>query len=414
MHYSLVAKNTLYQFASRLVSSFTGFLIAIIIARFFGVLGFGEYIKITSYVTLFYLLIDFGLNAIFLNLEKQDFKTFFYLRIFISSLLFIIINLVAFILPYDVNSLSGFSFNTKLGILIFSLSVFSQSLILSSIAIFQKNVNFKFYAKGIIIGSVVNLILVFGLAFLKFSILYVLFAFVLTGFLTGALHIMDTKEKLLPFSFDKKYARDIFVLALPIGLMLLFNLIYFRADIILLSLMSTTKSVGIYGLSYKFFDFLIAIPLFLSNAVYPFLIKYKNDQAIFKKLINRYLLIFFSMSLVLILVFWFSTPLFTFIKSDFSKASIPFRILLMSLPFFFVTSLIQWALITKEKQKFLMYTYFFSLIINIFLNIIFIPTYSYLASAWITLVCEGGVFLILSIKLLIVLNYIRIGNKNYE
>jgi O-antigen/teichoic acid export membrane protein len=224
----------------------------------------------------------------------------------------------------------------------------------------------------------------------------------------------DTKEKFFPFFFDKQYAKKMFISALPIGLMLLFNLVYFRADIFLLSIMSTTKSVGIYGLSYKFFDFLIAIPLFLSNAVYPLLIKYKNDQEVFKKLINKYLLIFLALSFVLIFAFWFSSPLFTIIRSDFSEASIPFRILLISLPFFFVTSFFQWILITKEKQKFLMYVYFLLLILNIILNVLFIPAYSYLASAWITFICEGVVFLILGVKLLKVLNFIRIGSRNNE
>src|SRR5260221_3166177 len=157
MQYSLFAKNTFYQFISRAISSFIGFLITIIIARSFGVLGYGEFTKITSYVALFYLILDFGLNAIFLNSERNDFKTFFYLRIFISAFLFLVLNFISILLPYNPVSLSGFSDFAKIGILIFSLSLFSQSLILSSIAIFQKKANYSFYAKGIIIGSLINL-----------------------------------------------------------------------------------------------------------------------------------------------------------------------------------------------------------------------------------------------------------------
>jgi O-antigen/teichoic acid export membrane protein len=71
---------------------------------------------------------------------------------------------------------------------------------------------------------------------------------------------------------------------------------------------------------------------------------------------------------------------------------LPFRILLLSLPFFFTTSFLQWTLITLGKQKYLMIVYFFSTLLNIVLNVIFIPQFSYVACATITVVSEGIVF----------------------
>jgi O-antigen/teichoic acid export membrane protein len=99
--------------------------------------------------------------------------------------------------------------------------------------------------------------------------------------------------------------------------------------------------------------------------------------------------------------FWFASPLFTLIKPDFTSAIIPFRILLISLPFFFTTSLLQWALIAKGEQKYLMNVYFFSTIINIILNLIFIPQFSYLACAVITVFSEGLVFVLLINKIIL-------------
>jgi O-antigen/teichoic acid export membrane protein len=177
--------------------------------------------------------------------------------------------------------------------------------------------------------------------------------------------------------------------------MLIFNLVYFRADRFLLSLLAPTKDVGIYGLSYKFFDFLIALPLFLSNAIYPFLIKAKKEGKGFLNLTRNYFFVFLLSSFIVMIPFWFISPLFTLIKTDFASCIIPFRILLLSLPFFFTTSFLQWVLITLEKQKYLMYVYLFSTILNIALNIIFIPQFSYFASATITVVSEGLVFVFL-------------------
>jgi O-antigen/teichoic acid export membrane protein len=181
--------------------------------------------------------------------------------------------------------------------------------------------------------------------------------------------------------------------------MLVFNLVYFRVDTILLSLLKTSNDVGVYGLSYKFFDFLIALPLFLSNSLYPFLLANKKNTRKFFLLVWNYLLIFAITGVFLIIPFLFLSPVFTFIRNDYVLSVLPFNLLLFSLPIFFVTSLLQWTLITLGKQKFLMWVYFASTIINIILNLIFIPQYSYIASAIITGVTELLVMIILGIKL---------------
>ena len=400
MQHKLIAKNTFYQTLARLITSFVGFLITIIIARRFGVLGYGDFTKVTSYIALSYLILDFGLNAFFLQYEKPNFKNLFYLRILISLIVFALVNLITFVLPYNPSTGSGFSDSVRMGIFIFSFSIFAQSIILSTMAIFQKSINYFRYMSGVVIGSLANLALVLLFTFLNYSIFFILFAFVLSSFISALFLIKLSKESIWPFFFDKAFAKEIFIKSLPIGLMLIFNLVYFRADMILLSLMASTKDVGIYGLSYKFFDFLIALPLFLSNAIYPFLIKAKQEGKGFLGLTRNYFSVFLVSSFIVMIPFWFISPLFILIKTDFANSIIPFRILLLSLPFFFTTSFLQWVLITLGKQKYLMYVYLFSTVLNIVLNVIFIPQFSYLASATITLVSEGIVFVLLIGKVL--------------
>jgi O-antigen/teichoic acid export membrane protein len=253
---------------------------------------------------------------------------------------------------------------------------------------------------GMVIGSVINLIVVLIFAFLNFSLIYILFGFVISSFVGAFALLIFAKEKIFPLSLDKHFATTIMKASWPLGLMLIFNLVYFRADMFLLSILKTTQDVGIYGLSYKFFDFLIALPLFLSNAIYPFLLKIKTDQKLFFKLTNKYFFVFLIASFIVIIPFWFISPLFTLVKTDFSGSILPFRILLLSLPFFFTTSFLQWVLITLGKQKYLMVIYLLSTLLNIVLNVIFIPQFSYLACATITLISEGIVFVFLLIPLL--------------
>jgi O-antigen/teichoic acid export membrane protein len=248
MQHKLIAQNTFYQIIARSFTSLIGFLITLIIARKFGVLGYGDFTKITSYVALFYLIIDFGLNAFFLQYEQAKLKHLFYLRLLISLGIFLLLNLLAQFLPHNAVLGTGFSEGERFGIFIFSLGIFAQSIILSASAIFQKTVNYFFYMIGTVIGSAVNLIVVLIFAFLNLSLIYILFGFVLSSFITSFILLYFAKEKILPVSFNKEFSLKIMKASWPIGLMLIFNLVYFRADMILLSMFKTTIDVGIYGL----------------------------------------------------------------------------------------------------------------------------------------------------------------------
>lgn len=399
MH-KLIFKNTFYQTLTRIVTSGIGFLITIIIARNFGVLGFGEFTKVTAFVALFFLITDFGLNAIYLkeNDEKPHFKDLFYLRIILSLVLIVLANLIVLILPYNKDSDFGFSDQTKLGVFIFSFSILFQGILYSSSAIFQKKIKYNFLLISSGIGSFLTLILVFIDAYFLKSVLNIYLAFIFGAGVTALISIFLAGSKITPLSLNLKFTKSLFKEALPIGLMLIFNLIYFRIDIFLLSIFRSTTDVGIYGLSYKFFDFLIALPLFLSNSIYPVLIGKREDKNAFFQIVKKYFIFSLAFSVFLIFIFWFTSPLFSLIKKDFIASVLPFRILLLSLPLFFTTSILQWTLIAQGKQKFLMYVYLFCAILNICLNIIFIPNFGYIASAIITGVSELIVFVFLLLK----------------
>jgi O-antigen/teichoic acid export membrane protein len=67
-----IAANTLYQIITKLSTSASGFIITILIAHYLGTQGYGQYTKVTAFVSMFYLVADFGLNAIFLQLNPKE------------------------------------------------------------------------------------------------------------------------------------------------------------------------------------------------------------------------------------------------------------------------------------------------------------------------------------------------------
>jgi O-antigen/teichoic acid export membrane protein len=130
--------------------------------------------------------------------------------------------------------------------------------------------------------------------------------------------------------------------------------------------------------------------------LYPKLIEdQKNNRNVTPKMLN-YAGIFVLFGVVVAIPTWFIAPLlFTFIKPQLSQAVVPMHLLLLSLPIFFLTNILQWILLTKKKQKILAGIYALLMISNIVLNFLFIPAYGYIASAIITGVSEAIVALIL-------------------
>lgn len=390
-----IFKNTTFQFLSRIATTGIGFILTILIARHFGAYSFGEFVKITSFVTLFYLFVDFGLNAIFIK-EDKNFSTLLYLRIAASLLIFIIANLIAFILPFDPKSGIGFSQFARFGIFIFSFSLFSQAIIFSTSAIFQKRLNYKIFMVSQVLGGVFNLFLISILIFFAKPLSLVILSFTISSILTAIISLVLAREKIS--TFDISYGKRLFISSAPLGLMLIFNLIYFRIDILFLSALKPNIDVGIYSIAYKFFDFFVAIPLFLSNSLYPKMLENIKNRIDLSYLFKNYFLIYLSLSFLIIIPVWFLSPLFSLISSEYASADLPFKILILSLPIFFITSLLQWILIAKGYLKFLLFVYLLSALLNIGLNLVFIPKFSYIASAAVTLVSEAFVLILLLFK----------------
>jgi O-antigen/teichoic acid export membrane protein len=401
-----IAANTFFQIIARIASSASSFLITIIIAKHFGISGYGDFAKVTAFVSLFYLLVDFGFNPVFLQKEdaKVRFKELFYIRLLLAAVLICVINSINILLPFNAIRGIGFSQEVKLGITIFSFTLIPEAILYTATVIFQRELIYKYFMIASIIGSMVTILFVLISTTISYSLFFVFFSFIAGGMIESILALFFTKEAIMPFRIDVAFARKLTVEALPITLMLFFNLIYFHVDILLLAMLKPSRDVAIYDLAYKFFDFLIALPLFLSNTLYPSILdEQKNNRNPFGK--NKYYIaVFILFSFFVLIPTWILAPLMQFIKIDFLAAVIPLRILIAFLPVFFVTSILQWILIAKKQQIFLSGIYFISTIINILLNLVFIPQFSYIASAVITGISEFFVLIALLLQMSLLKN----------
>ncbi|MBI4062301.1 oligosaccharide flippase family protein [Candidatus Gottesmanbacteria bacterium] len=397
----LVATNTASQFLGRVVSSGAIFVASILIARAFGANGYGDFIKITSYIALFYLLADFGMNAIYLQRaegRENLWPTLFWLRVIGSILLVFLALAVLTFLPQGIRQ--GYTSGVKLGIILFSPAIILQAIITTTNAVFQQKLRYDLSTAAVTAGAIVTVFLIWAVA-LSTSPLVGPIASTL-AFLCGTLAtaliglIFVRRFVIFRFAFDREIARRLVVASFPLGLTLLFNQIYFRADSIILTLTRSTADVGIYGFAYKIFEVALVLPTFFMNSVYPLMLKnagQSNGQQL-RRMVKKSLVVLGVGALIVTALLWSVAPLLVLVRPEFSESIGVLRILSLSLPLFFVTSLLMWTIVTMNRQGILIPIYGFSMVGNILANSFLIPSYGYVAAAWVTVGSEAVVLLL--------------------
>ena len=395
-----VSVNTLVQFFLRITTSIPTLIATLLIAYFAGYETLGSFTKIVAFVSIFYLVLDFGMNSIFIKEHFEDIGKYFgnliILRLLFSFVIIPLIAVLAYLLPENKLAGTGFSQFEKYGIILYSLTLIAVGINISLQAFLQRKMSYFVSLVPTILSSIVLLVLIIFASTQK-NLYMLLFSYIASGsvLVTSLFLIMKKRYKLKIRKSSKLilFSKGLLLASFPLGLMLFFNLLYAKVDTFILSIYRPTIEVGIYGISYKFFEVLLAFPAYLANSVYPILLKESKNPKTYTPMIKRYSSLFIFLSLAITVAAFFGAPLLSVIKSDFSKSVLPFQLLALSLPFFFITSLLQWHFVINNKMKFLVPLYGGALLLNVILNIIFVPKYSYYAAALTTGLSEALVFI---------------------
>ena len=389
-----VVWNTVSQLFGKVVGSGAMLLVSIMIARSFGAQGYGDFTKITTFVAFFYLLVDFGLNAVYLK-RQTDWATLLGLR-FVGGiiLMFIAIAILSF-LPQG--AAQGYTGMVRLGIILFTPTILIQGLIVSANAIFQKNLRYDAATFALTVGNIVVVVLVWSAVYglsNRVGILGVTTSLLLGLCVTAIVSLFFVRRihGSVNISFDFGISKSLFLATLPLGITLLFNQVYFRVDSLVLTLTRSTTEVGLYGLAYKMFELPLVIPTFFMNSVYPLLLN--KGRVEFAKLLKRSFLFIVVASCLAVPIFWFAAPLLSSIRPEFFESIPILRILIAGLPFFFFSSVVMWALIALGKQIALALIYGSLMTLTIVLDILIIPTFGAIGAAWITVGSEALVLII--------------------
>lgn len=404
-----IASNTIYQIIGKVVSLSITVLAVFIITRSYGREGYGAFSLMQSWPALFFVIVDFGINAIAARELSKDWSkankylgNIIIIRILFSLLLVALISFTVHFFPYTEALKSGI----RLGLFI----LITQSLYTTANIFFQVKLKYDYSTIANTVGYLFILGFVVLFSYLKINVAWVNFSYVIGGAVTVLLSFLFVKRLgVTPdFSFDKVLWRYLLISALPLGIMFMFSQVSFKQDSLMVSAMrlparyglNNTESVAVYALAYKVFEVCLVVPTFFMNAAYPVLVRHLTEgKEKFKKTFTNSVLFLLSSGLLIGLMSFLLAPIAIRILGGtaFDQSVLALRILSLGLFIFYLTQPISWMLVILEKQGKLPLIYFLSAVFNIVTNLIFIPRYSFYAAAATTIATEFFILILLII-----------------
>lgn len=384
-------KSTSWAFFAKSVSMVISFLATIYVARNLGPENYGQLSYAISFVGLFGFIGSLGIDYILYRelIKRREERhkllgTGFVLKLIAGTIAALICTLVAiFVVENDVSK-----------VLIFILAL---TFILNAFQIinheFQARVQSK-YPSVVSIGVVVILnALKVLVIFNNEGVIYLALILLLESVLYAVsyLYIYKTKlhEKVTKWVFDFAIAKSMLIDSLPLLFSSAFVLLYSRIDQVFIKHMIDVSSVGVYDAAVRLAEVWYVIPSILVTALFPAVINAKetSDHLYFarlKKLAIFLILLACSISApIAILAPYIMNILY---GAAFMEGVIVLQVYVWATIGVFLGALVTNYLVAENLRFALFFTSFLPMVLNIVLNILWIPVYGITGAAFATLI----------------------------
>ena len=386
-----IAYNVAISSLSKMLSTILALVSIAFITRYLGREGFGNYATVLAFLSFFAALADLGLYSISTREiskigadEKKIMGNVFAMRLSSALLIVLIAPVIVLFFPYPPE--------VKVGIIVVAVSfVFSSGYQVLN-GVFQKNLAMDKVAIAELSGKIFQVAIVVGAVKLDLGFQWIVSA-LLFNMLISFLVVFLWSKKYLRFriQFDFSYWKNFLKEAAPIGIASVIAFAYFKMDTILLSLMKTGADVGIYNVASKVLENITFFPAMIIGLIFPLMAKnIFTNRKNFQEISNKTFKVFLILVVPLIIgIFSLSDGIIRVIGGGgFAEASAILRILVFALALIFFGNFFNSVLIAGNAQKLLMLILGVAAVTNISLNLIFIPRFSYLGAAYISVLTE--------------------------
>ncbi|MDR0912317.1 MAG: flippase [Methanobrevibacter sp.] len=385
-----IFKNSSWLLISQLTTSVLGYFWIILIARYLGVGDFGIVNFGLSFVGIMSIFMDIGISTYIVreisqhpeNLSKLIGNAI-PLKIILSLFSLMITILVLFILNKD--------YVTMEVCLIFILQSIIGSFSGLFSGVFQAFGKMKYTAISGIINSVLLLISVISAIYLNAGIFGVVVSYLIAVVVSSSYIFTQMRVKIAKpkIQINPKFWKFLIISSVGFGLTAAFSTIYFMIDgVMLFSIMGDTAN-GIYSAAYKILGVLTTIYAVYTTVFYPYMSKfYAESKSLLKisyyKSIKYLLLI--TIPIIVGIVFY-SKPIVGLIYgSGYNETALALNVLIWNVIFVFINGSSTTLLNSSYNEMNVMKINCIACIVNVVLNLILIPKYSYVGASLATIV----------------------------
>ena len=384
-------KNTGLLFSGNAISAVISFVITIYIARILPISDFGSYITVISFVSLFGIFTDFGINTVIIR-EGAKKPEDTHKLIFSSMGLKLLMSLATMFAVIVFALLTPYSLEVKVLIVLMSVTLVMGGVGSMFSAVFNIYQDMKYIsiiqiAERITFATLAFVFLIAGLGVpgVILAIIIAAFASLILNFILSR-RIHDYKLNFRPI-FD----RAILMPAVWFGLAGMLGFIWQRIDTIMISLLSNMTQVGLYTPAVNYVGIGDMAVIALTGAFFPIISKAAHERRISKKELSKYFGYFAVAGLVAVGVtyaFGGQVMIFAF-GPKFADSIVFINILIIGFAVNLVTIPTSLLLDATNLQKVHVLNATYLTGVNIGLNWILIPTIGALGAAYATTISQS-------------------------
>ncbi len=394
-----ILKNIGFVTIAEILTHLISFLLIVAISRLLGSVGLGKYSFAFAFVGIFAVASDLGIATFAIRAVSRDKeKTQKYFSNYLS--LKIIFALIAFILPILSISFTNEPSDIKLIIFLASFAMTFNYLTYPFRFLFNAYEKFEYQSLFLVSERIVALILGIFVLLKGYGLILLISTLIISNLISllVVLFIATKKFVRLKLGFDLKFWKFLIIGSLPFWLTIVFRTLYFRIDTIMLTFIDNYTVTGIYSAAYKLIDALIVIPVVITIVIFPIMSRlFKESNESLKLLYRKSFHYLFLLALPIATGTTLLADKFIIFVygNEFISSAIALQTLTWVLIFIFINYSMGSLLNAINLQRLFTLAMGIGVVVNIALNFMLIPKFSFVGASVATVLTEIVVFFML-------------------
>lgn len=381
-------RNTSWLLSEKIIRMAVNLIMLSIISRYLGVENFGVYNYVLSFTSIFIALSTLGLDSIVVKyiINHPDKK----LKIFGTSFVLKLIGAITCILiVISTIAIAEVNNNIKYYIVVVISITIVQSLNVIDYY-YQSQVKSKYMSVVSLITLMLSSIIKLYLITYDYKLESLFYAYVIEGIVLAILQVcifLHHKNSIMSWRFDFSIAKDLLYESLPLVFAGLLNSVYMKIDTIMIGHYQGYSDVGLYSAAVRLSEVWFSIGVIICNSLFPAILNSRENRELYYA---RLLALFKMLVLISVCLSVFTSLFSNYIieiiyGKEFLAASSVLVIHIFSSIFVYLgVSSGRW-LISEGKTYLSFQRNLLALLVNVLLNIIFIPIYGIIGAAYTSL-----------------------------